>query len=864
MHSATLLLKESLVAKNLVIVESPGKVKTISKVLGKNFVVKASVGHVRDLATSKKDDKQKDHIVNGVAKDFTPIYITLPNKAKVVEDLKKAAKGAEKIYLCPDPDREGEAIAWHLAEALRLEPERIVRVTFDEITPRGIKAGFSSPRNINMDRVNSQQARKVLDRIVGFKLSNLLWDKIVRGLSAGRVQSVAVRLLVDREKEIQAFIAEPYWTVAATFLHEKTTFDANLRALDGKQVVSSAEDLSKFKSGMGQMGSSGIVRTLIKDAEEANAIVEALRKASYAVSFYEVKEVQDRPYPPFATSQLQQAAANRLGFDPKRTMRIAQQLYEGVPLGDQGPVALITYMRTDSFRISPDALNECRDQIKKLYGDKYIPEKPNFYASRSGAQEAHECIRPTHVEMTPQDIKQYLSDEQFKLYKLIWERFVTCQMVPAIFDATTADIAASGPNTRNAVFRATGRVLKFDGWLIVQGGAAAAAAAAHVEASAADREKGDEAETPQEEESGSQPAQAAAPAKKPAKKKTGSQLLPPMKVGDKPELQSITPEEHFTQPPPRYTEASLIKKLEREGIGRPSTYASIISTIQERGYVQKLGTGGRGSLMATPLGRVVTERLEGHFPTIMELGFTRDMELELDKIEETHLDWKQVIKEFYGPFSKDLEKAKKQMTSTKEQGEPTDVKCPDCNSPMEKRLSKFGYYLRCTKAPECKATYRLDAQGNIQKKEGPQPTGIKCDLCGSDVVKSTGRFGPYLHCVKYANKECTFTMKLNKEGHPIRKFAALPTDRACEKCKSPLVVRVTSRGKTRRPFLSCSNFPKCRAAADLPPELAELGEKAMDQWRASDAKNKRDLALYQAVLAQQAKDEPGEGEAADE
>jgi len=849
------------VAKSLVIVESPGKVKTISKVLGKNFVVKASIGHVRDLATSKKDDNRTDTIVNGVAKDFTPIYITLPNKAKVVEDLRKAAKNADKIYLCPDPDREGEAIAWHLAEALHLDPKRIVRVTFDEITPRGIKAGFDNPRDINMNRVNSQQARKVLDRIVGFKLSNLLWDKIVRGLSAGRVQSVAVRLLSDREKEIQAFIAEPYWTVAASFLHEKTTFDANLRALDGKQVVSNAEDLSKFKAGMGQMGASGIVRTLIQNAQEANAIVEALRKAAYAVAFYEVKEVQDRPYPPFATSQLQQAAANRLGFDPKRTMRIAQQLYEGVPLGDEGPVALITYMRTDSFRISPDALTECRTTIKQLYGEKYIPEKPNAYASRSGAQEAHECIRPTHVELAPQQVKQHLTDEQFKLYKMIWERFVTCQMVPAIFDATTADIAASGPNTRNAVFRATGRVLKFDGWLIVQGGAAAAAAA-NVEASAADREKGDETETAPEEESGAQSA--AAPAKKAAKKMPGGQLLPAMKVGDKPGLQSISPDEHFTQPPPRYTEASLIKKLEREGIGRPSTYASIISTVQERGYVQKLGSGGRGALMATPLGRVVTEHLEGHFPTIMDLGFTRDMELELDKIEDTQLDWKQVIKDFYGPFSKDLEKAKKSMTSTKEQGEPTDTKCPDCNSPMEKRLSKFGYYLRCTKAPECKATYRLDARGNIQIKEGPQPTGIKCDKCGGDVVKSTGRFGPYLHCVKYSTKECNFTMKLNKEGHPIRKFAALATDKVCEKCKSPMVVRVTSRGKTRRPFLSCSNFPKCRAAADLPPELSALGEQGMDQWRASDAKNKRDLALYQTVLAAQVKEEPSsDSDAAD-
>ncbi|HYG74624.1 MAG TPA: type I DNA topoisomerase [Planctomycetota bacterium] len=837
-------------AKNLVIVESPGKVKTISKVLGKSFTVKASVGHVRDLPKSDKDAIDYKN-------NFEPRYVEVDNKKKVIAELKKAALTATKVYLCPDPDREGEAIAWHLAETLKLGPEKIVRVTFDEITPRGIKRGMDAPRHIDMDLVNSQQARRVLDRIVGYKLSNLLWEKIVRGLSAGRVQSVAVRLIVEREKEIRAFKAEEYWTVEASFSINGKSFDASLRAIDGKHVVSSAEDLAKFKAAQGQPSSSGISRTLIANADEANALVDVLRPAKYAVNFYETKEVQDRPYPPFATSQLQQAAANRLGFDAKRTMRVAQQLYEGVPLGEQGPVALITYMRTDSFRISNDALTECRDIISKKYGDKYLPEKPNIYASRKGAQEAHECIRPTHVEIAPQDVKQYLSDEQFKLYKLIYDRFLACQMMPAIFDATTVDIAAEGSNTRYAVFRATGRVLKFDGWLAVQGGAAAA----HIEASAADREKGDEADTAEpdeapEEGSDGASAKAAKPAAKAAKKKPGSQLIPAMKIGDRPDLlkDTLKAEQHYTQPPPRYTDASLVKTLEREGIGRPSTYATIISTIQDRGYVERMGKGGRGSFMATPLGITVTERLLGHFPSIMELGFTREMEMELDKIAEAHLDWHRVIADFYGPFSKDLESAKKSMVSTKTQGEPTDVKCPDCASPMEKRLSKFGYYLRCTKAPECKATYRLDAMGNIQKKEGPQPTGLKCDKCGNDVVKSVGRFGAYLHCVKYSTKECTYTMKLNKEGHPIRKFAPIATDKVCEKCKSPLVIRVTSRGKTRRPFLSCSNFPKCRAAADLPPDLAAKGEQAMAQWREIDAKNKADLEIYQAYLASQ-KDE---------
>jgi DNA topoisomerase I len=322
-----------------------------------------------------------------------------------------------------------------------------------------------------------------------------------------------------------------------------------------------------------------------------------------------------------------------------------------------------------------------------------------------------------------------------------------------------------------------------------------------------------------------------------------------MKIGDKPNLDEIRPEEHFTQPPPRYTEATLVKKLEREGIGRPSTYAAIVSTIQDRGYAQKLGTGGRGSFMATPMGIVVTERLEGHFPSIMELSFTREMETELDKIEEDHLDWRKVIAAFYGPFEKDLERAKKNMESSRLQGEPTQTPCPECGTLMEKRLSKYGYYLRCVKEG-CKTTLRLDAQGNIQKKEGPEPTGLKCDKCGSDVVKSVGRFGAYLHCVKYSTKECTYTMKLNKEGHPVRKFAAIATDKKCEKCNSPLVVRVTSRGKTRKPFLSCSNFPKCRAAMDLPPELAAQGEQAMKQWHEMDAKNKRDLEIYQKFLAE--------------
>jgi len=834
--------------KSLVIVESPGKIATISKVLGRGFVVKASVGHVRDLPSKKKQDA-KNSIVVGVGQDFSPVYVTLPAKKKVLDGLKKALDGTNRVYLCPDPDREGEAIAWHLKEALDLPDEQTYRVTFDEITPRGIKAGFKDPRKIDMDRVNAQQARRVLDRLVGYKLSPLLWKKMGRGLSAGRVQSVAVRLIVDREREIEAFKKDEYWTISATFRHAKVSFDAELRALDGKQVVSSADDLTKFKNN--QISMSGIVRTLLAKEEEAKSLAEVLGKASFVVRTYDVKEAKDRPYPPFATSQLQQAAANRLGYDARRTMRIAQELYQGVVLGAQGATALITYMRTDSFRISQDALDDARNVVANRFGQDYLPEKPNFYASRKGGQDAHECIRPTHPELTPDDVQQHLTAEQNKLYRLIWQRFIASQMRPALFDAATCDIAAEGEGTRNAVFRANGRVLKFEGWLAVYGDRSGASS--HLEAKAEDRTLGDETTDTVEE-----------PAKG-RKKKKQPQKLPAMQPGDKPENKSVEPVQHFTQPPPRYTEASLVKTLEREGIGRPSTYATIIATIQGRGYVEKQGSGGRGVFAPTPMGRAVNDRLVGFFDhSIMDLGFTRMMEEELDKIEEAHLDWKRVLHEFYGPFTKDLEKAVDGMASVKDEAEKTDVKCPECGEFMEKRLNRYGYYLRCT-VEGCKGTLRADAHGNVQEKPKPQATGLKCDLCGKDVVRAVGRFGPYLHCVDYPEKKCLFTMKLTKDGRPARKFAPLSTELKCEKCKGDLVIRVSARGKKKipKPFLSCSAFPKCRFAADIPEELKGVGEKAVAQWHVNDGKNKKDWDVYQKFMASQADDDSADEQAKD-
>jgi DNA topoisomerase-1 len=824
--------------KSLVIVESPGKIATISKVLGREFIVKASIGHVRDLPSKKKDDA-KNSLVVGVGKDFSPVYVNLPAKKKVLDELKKAVTHTDRVYLCPDPDREGEAIAWHLKEALKLSDERTFRVTFDEITPRGIKAAFQQPRKINMDLVNAQQARRVLDRLVGYKLSPLLWKKLGRGLSAGRVQSVTVRLIVDREREIGAFNKEEYWTITATFQYANVSFEGGLRALDGKQVVSSADDLLKFKNL--QISTSSIVRTLLGGEQETRSLADVLGRAAFVVRTYDVKEAQDRPYPPYATSQLQQAAANKLGYDARRTMRIAQELYQGVPLGAEGSTALITYMRTDSFRISQDALNDVRSVIGQRYGENFLPEKPNYYASRKGGQDAHECIRPTHPEIVPDDVRQYLSDEQYKLYRLIWQRFVACQMRPALFDAATCDIGTEGEGTRNAVFRATGRVLKFEGWLAVYGDHSGAAS--HIEAKAEDRTLGDETTDSDEE-----------PAK--AKKKNTPQVLPAMQPGDRPEGNGVEPVQHFTQPPPRYTEASLVKTLEREGIGRPSTYASIISTIQDRGYVHKQGVGGRGVFASTPLGCAVNDRLVNFFDhSIMDLGFTRLMEEELDKIEESHLDWKHVLNEFYELFTKDLAKAADGMASAKDEAVKTEVKCPECGECMEKRFNRFGYYLRCPKEG-CKGTLRSDAEGNVQAKPKPVATGLKCDRCGKDVVKAVGRFGAYLHCVDYPEKKCGFTMKLTKDGRPARKFEPFPTGLKCEKCKkNDLVIRVSARGKKKipKPFLSCSGFPKCRFAKDITDDLKGVGEQAAVRWHENDGKNRRDLEVYlKAMIATQA------------
>lgn len=807
-------------ARKLVIVESPGKIRTIAHVLGRGWLVKASVGHVRDIRTTgpKGVRKNRAEIVNGVSADFTPNYVELPRKRKVIEELRKAAEGAEAVYLCPDPDREGEAIAWHLKEVLRLDPEGTLRVTFNEITPRGIQAGFANPRRINMHLVNAQQARRVLDRIVGFKLTPLLWQRVAQGLTAGRVQSVAVHLVAEREREIAAFHPEGYWTVSARLAavgadaaSGGAEFPAELRELDGKAVAVKAEDLEKARAGE---------RLLLASEAEARAVAEAVRASRLRVRSYEVREEERRPYPPFTTSLLQRAAANRLGFGAKRTMGIAQQLYQGVPIGGRGQVGLITYMRTDAYRIAQDALEECRQLIATRFGTTHLPESPNFYRAKEGAQAAHECIRPTHVEITPDDARQVLPPEQWKLYKLIWERFVACQMRPAVYGASSVELVAEGPAARGAVLRATGRNLRFDGWLAAQAGAAQAEA---TQAGAAEDDRAEEA---------------------------GLKTLPALREGDAVEVLGVDPERHETQPPPRYTEAALVKKLEDEGIGRPSTYAEILSKIQERGYVEKRGGGGRGALAATALGMEVNSRLERFFSrTILDVGFTRRMEEELDRIEERESNWRKVLEDIDAPFEADFARAVKGMPTTRAKGQPSEQPCPGCDASMERWITSQGVYLRCP-ADGCGRKLQVDAVGRVVEDRGHEPTGLACDLCAAEVVRATGRFGVYLHCVK--RPDCRFTMRLSKQGLPVRKFAPEPAGRDCARCGKPLVLRVSARGRRGpRAFLSCSGFPKCREAADLPPELAEAGTKALVRWKADRGKDLADQARYR----------PPEGEA---
>jgi len=626
--------------KNLVIVESPAKARTLGKIMGTHYTIKASMGHVRDLPQKTLGVALTDGVV--------PRYVVPQAKKAVVKEIKDAAAKAAAVYLATDPDREGEAISWHLVEAAKLEDIPTHRVVFHEITEEAIKDAFKHPRSINMNLVNAQQARRVLDRLVGYKISPLLWKKVRSGLSAGRVQSVALRMIVEREDDIRKFVAQEYWTIEAELsktANEKkpSTFTAKLAAVKGER--------SKLE---------------ISKADEAHPLAELLQKSAYSVSQVKKKRVTRQPSPPFITSTLQQEAWRKLHFTAQRTMAVAQQLYEGLPIGPEGQVGLITYMRTDSTRVAESALAETRRYITAKYGKEYVPPHPRFFTKKAkGAQEAHEAIRPTSIDREPASIKAHLTADQAKLYRLVWERMMASQMAAAQFDTTSVDIDAAPPAAGNTyVFKAAGSVPHFLGFLVLYS------------------EGKDEANGNGEE---------------------AKSRLPSLTEGEKLKLLNITPEQHFTEPPPRYTEATLIKALEERGIGRPSTYAPIIGTIRQRGYVRTK----EGRLHPEQLGETVNTVLVAHFPTIVDTNFTAHMEEELDEIAQGKQAWEDTIREFYTPFEATLQKASVEMVKMKEPDQPTDEVCPNCGLPMVIRMGRFGKFMACTGFPKCRTTKAL-------------------------------------------------------------------------------------------------------------------------------------------------------------
>ncbi len=704
--------------KSLIVVESPAKARTIKKYVGKGFDVVASMGHVMDLP--------KHRLGVDVKNGFTPKYTLIKEKAKVVEDIKKKAKGADEIYLASDPDREGEAIAWHIAMLLDEDEGKIKRVLFNEITKKGIEEGMKNPRGLDKNLYEAQIARRVLDRLVGYKLSPLLWTKVQRGLSAGRVQSVALKLICDREKEIREFVPEEYWSITGLFKGKvPPDFEAKLSKINGEKAE-------------------------IRTKEDAERILVDLSHETYVVKSVEKKTRRRNPLPPFITSTLQQEAWKKLRFSADKTMRIAQALYEGVELGKGEITGLITYMRTDSVRVADDAISAVRDYIYREYGRDYLPPKPRVYKNRKTAQDAHEAIRPTSLLHTPEKVKPFLTRDQYRLYKLIFERFVSSQMSPARFEQTVVDIEAG-----IYIFRATGQIPVFDGFMRVY------------------------SETKDEE---NQEERA---------------VLPELKVGEEVKLIKIEPKQHFTQPPPRYTESSLIKKLEEEGIGRPSTYATIIKTIRNRKYVSVED----GRFVPTELGMIVSDLLTESFPRIMDLKFTAQMEEELDKIEEGRLKWQKAVGSFYEPFLEDLEKAKVEMKKVKDELIATDIKCEKCGGDMVIRMGRNGRFLACKNYPECKNTKNFEEGENGEIKIIEDlPSGKDCPKCGKALMIRKWGAGRYLACS--GAPECSY-----KEPYSI--------GISCPACKvGEVVEKVSRRGKL---FYSCSRYPECNYATWYEP-----------------------------------------------
>lgn len=735
--------------KSLVIVESPAKARTINKYLGQDYTVLASIGHIKDLP-------MKDLGVD-VDNNFETTYEVIPdtkkrNNKKIVTDLKKAAKASDAIFLAADPDREGEAICQHLAEEIvpKKNERPVFRVMFNEITRNAIKDAFKEPKQINKNLVDAQQARRVLDRLVGYKVSPILWKTIGGKLSAGRVQTVAVRLVVEREREIEAFRKTEYWTIVANLAAAlPPNFDAKLNRIEDRSVKTGKFDEDVKPN-----------EVHIKDEKHSAEIVAEAEKQQFVVESVVTKERKRNATPPFITSKLQQEAARKLGFSVKKTMATAQRLYEGIDLGLEGLVGLITYMRTDSTRVSEAAISNVRNYIGSEYGEKYLPAKPNAYRSKKDAQDAHEAIRPTDAGRTPESLSALLGVDELKLYRLIWQRFVASQMMPAIFDQTTIDI-----NAGRFTFRATGSVQKFDGFLkVYQEGR---------DDTPADGEDDDE-----------------------------ERNLPLVQKGETLKLDSISPEQHFTEPPPRYSEATLVKALEEQGIGRPSTYAAIMTTIQDREYVEKV----EGRFHPTPLGTTVNDLLIASFDDIFNTEYTARMEVALDEIEDGKLDWRNALRGFYDKFSKDLETAIETIKNKKMTSIPTDEICEKCGAGMVIKFGRFGQFLACSNYPECKNTREVGSKkaasaegenGSSESEEIPV-----CELCGKEMALKKGRFGTFYGCTGYP--ECKNIRKIAK-GDTKPAAPPVPLDEMCPKDGVNLVRRQGRFGE----FVSCSNYPKC-------------------------------------------------------
>ncbi|MGA1841400.1 MAG: type I DNA topoisomerase [bacterium] len=720
-------------AQSLIIVESPTKVRTLKKFLGSDYLIKASVGHIKDLP--------KNRLGVDIENGFRPEYITIRGKAKILNEIKNTARKAEKIFLAPDPDREGEAIGWHIANEIEAPKDKIYRVLFNEITKGAVLKGLKTPSRIDLNKVNAQQARRILDRLVGYQISPILWEKVKWGLSAGRVQSVAVRIICEREREINAFVPEEYWSITAILEGDNPpVFPAKVHQYKGKKLS-------------------------IPDKSHADKILDILKTETYKVKQVAKREQKRRPLPPFITSTLQQEASRVYRFPAKKTMAVAQRLYEGKVLGEEGSVGLITYMRTDSTRLAAEAVEEVRALIKEQFGPEYCPSKPLMYKSRKIAQEAHEAIRPTSVYRKPESIQPFLDKDEYAVYSLIWKRFAACQMSDALFDITTIDIEAG-----DYTLRTSGSCMRFDGYLKLY----------------QQKSKGKDQES---EDSG---------------EKEEAKVLPPLREGEDLTLKELSPKQHFTQPPPRYTEASLIKELEEKGIGRPSTYAAILSTILNREYV----ISKERQLYPTELGFIITDLLVENFPQILNVKFTAMMEDRLDQIEEGKEDWIGALNAFYETFHGALEKAKNEMKDIKHEGIQTDIACDLCGMPMVIKWGRNGQFLSCSGYPKCKNTKQFERteDGKVVIAE-PETAKMKCEKCGRDMVIKHSRYGAFLGCSGYPECKNVVSLKGTDQTQQEKEV----TGEKCEKCGEPMVIKNGRYGR----FLSCSNYPKCKFVKPL-------------------------------------------------